>query len=340
MTSASPRSGGQPLSARYAGFICDLDGVVYRGPVAVPHAVEALAPLTGRVVFATNNASRTPSAVAEHLARLGLPAEPDTVVTSAQAGAAALRRGLDEGAVVLAVGGDGVVAALVEVGLIPERRATPGVVAVLQGIGPHVSVSDLAEASYAVAAGVRWVATNTDLTYPTDRGLAPGTGTLVAAVSTATGRSPEVTGKPFPALYDLCRGRLGVVASQVLVIGDRIDTDIAGARAAGMDSVLVLTGVSDVMTTGLAPAAARPTWVVRDLRELHEPPAGACRDGQWWRSGPAQRRISGGEWEIRSTGDDVIDDIRAGVAAVHDALDSMRIDEAEARILLSDLPRP
>ena len=241
-----------PLSSTVRGVVCDLDGVVYRGQAAVPYAVEALERVRSagrRVVYATNNASRTPQEVAEQLIGLGLSLTAGDVVTSSQAGAATLAELVPAGSEVLAVGGEGVAEALRGVGLVPLRTASvaarvgqdhaqppasdPGVVAVLQGYGPEVGWADLAEAAYAVQSGAVWVATNVDATLPTARGMAPGNGTLVDAVRRATGKEPLVVGKPHTPLYDLSARVLGVRPQETLAIGDRLDTDIAGARAAG-----------------------------------------------------------------------------------------------------------
>jgi HAD superfamily hydrolase (TIGR01450 family) len=264
------------LVTRYAAVVCDLDGVVYRGPTAVPHAVDVLGTLDVPVLYATNNASRSPTDVATHLRELGLPCSPEAVATSSQAGAWLLGDRLAAGSPVLAVGGAGVAAALAEKGLQPVRPAdaanTP-VDAVLQGYGPEVTATDLAEVAYAVRGGAFWVATNTDGTLPTDRGVAPGNGSLVAAVERAVGHPPHlVAGKPAPPLYLLCAGRLDLPAERVLAVGDRLDTDIEGAVAAGMDSLLVLTGVDDLRACLEAPPQQRPTWLAPDLRALAADP--------------------------------------------------------------------
>lgn len=259
-----PVGGAHPVEA----VICDLDGVVYRGPAAVPHAVEVLRAVTVPIIYATNNASRPPAVVAEHLRSLGLAASPEDVVTSAQAGAAALA-GDRPGARVLAVGGPGVPEALEEAGLVPVRTAAD-VAAVLQGYGPAVSAADLAEASYAIADGAWWVATNTDATIPNERGIAPGNGALVRAVEAAVGRAPDrVVGKPHPDLYIVAATRLGVAPERILAVGDRLDTDIEGANLAGLLSALVLTGVDDRERADAAPDCRRPAIVIDDLRGLH-----------------------------------------------------------------------
>ena len=266
------------LIARYAAIVCDLDGVVYAGPEPIEHAVEALVAASdngAHVVYATNNASRTPAEVAGHLREFGLVVDDADVVNSSAAGAYLLAGSLTAGARVLAVGGAGVGVALTEAGLTPvspqEARDGTPVEAVLQGYGAGVRASDLAEAGFAVAGGARWMATNTDLTLPTDRGVAPGNGSLVGAVRNAVGVDPEVAGKPMPTMYEMAARRSGVDAHQVLAIGDRLETDIEGAVRAGMDSVLVLTGVHDLADAAAAAPERRPTFVVEDLRSLAKP---------------------------------------------------------------------
>jgi len=277
--------------------VCDLDGVVYRGSHAIPHAVPALraAGEVARVVYATNNASRTPAEVAGHLTRLGLDASAADVRTSAQAGAAELARRLPAGARVLAVGGPGVADALRSVGL---TATTDGEVAgVLQGWGAQVRVADLAAAAIAVQRGAVWVATNRDLTLPTEAGIVPGNGTLVAAVATATGRDPIVVGKPHPPLYLEVAEHLGLEPPRLLAVGDRLDTDILGAQAAGMDSAWVLTGVDGFAS--LARSTATPTYAVPDLRGLLTPPVSIARTGWSWGDGTrwVRVRMAGGSVE-------------------------------------------
>jgi glycerol 3-phosphatase-2 len=251
-------------------LVCDLDGVVYRGPEAVPHAVEVLTSLDLPVLYLTNNASRSTAEVAEHLVHLGLSVEPSDVVTSAHGAADLVARTRGEAAV-LPIGGSGLRVALDEVGLTVVASADDADT-VVQGYGPGVSAADLAEASYAIARGAWWVATNVDATIPNDRGVAPGNGALVGAVELAVGRGPDaVVGKPNPDLYDLASVRLGIGPDRILAIGDRIDTDIAGANAAGMRSALVLTGISSRQDAVAAPREHRPTYLLEDLRELLRP---------------------------------------------------------------------
>lgn len=265
---------GLTLSRSHDVVLLDLDGVVYRGAQAVPHAVQCIRAAVGQGVHAayvTNNASRTASEVAEHLNELGLQVRVEDVVTSAQAGAALICAVVPAGARVLAVGGDGVPVALAAEGLTPVRPrelagGAPAVVAVLMGYGPDVGWADLAEVSYAVADGAAFYASNTDLTLPTGRGIAPGNGTLVAAVVTATGVTPTVAGKPYSPLLRQSIERTG--ARSPLVVGDRLDTDIEAANRLGLPSLLVLTGVTDVPVLLAAEPQHRPRYVAADLRGL------------------------------------------------------------------------
>ncbi len=256
----------------YDAALFDLDGVVYLGPVAVPGAAEGIADLRARetrVGFVTNNAARPPHAVAEHLRELGIEARDADVVTSAQAAAHLLWARFGPGARVLAVGGAGVWDALDEVGLIGVGSADDQPVAIIQGWGGDLTWNQLNEAAIAVHRGAYWVATNTDPTRPTDRGIVPGNGAAVAAVTMAVGRDPEVAGKPYRPLMDETVQRLG--AAHPIFVGDRLDTDIAGAHAAGLDSMLVFTGAHQPVDLLAADQISRPTHLGYDLRALLAP---------------------------------------------------------------------
>ncbi|GGK07796.1 acid sugar phosphatase [Pilimelia anulata] len=258
----------------YDLVILDLDGVVIEGESAVAGAPEALGRLRAAgvpVAFATNNASRRPAEVAALLTGIGVGASAPEVETSARAAAQRLGAELPAGAAVLIVGSDGLRAEVAEAGLRPVDRAADGPVAVVQGYAPTVGWAQLAEACVAVRGGARWVATNADRTLPSERGPLPGNGSLVAALATALDRQPDlVIGKPAPELFAAAARRVGAV--RPLVVGDRLDTDIAGAVRAGMDSLLVLTGVSSRAEAAAAAAPQRPTFVAADLGGLFLPP--------------------------------------------------------------------
>jgi HAD superfamily hydrolase (TIGR01450 family) len=259
------------LASRYDLVIFDLDGVVYLGVQAVagaPSAIRAVVEAGTPVVFATNNASRQASEVAELLTRLEVPATPEDVVTSAQATAELLAEDLPAGAPILVVGAPALQAEIAAVGLTPVESADARPVAVVQGYGPQVGWPLLAEACVAIRAGAQWIATNMDTTMPSPRGPVPGNGSLIAALVAALGgRTPDtVVGKPEPLLFTTAARHRG--AERVLVVGDRLDTDIEGAGRAGMDSLLVLTGVSTAADLLAAPAHQRPTHVAADCQAL------------------------------------------------------------------------
>ena len=274
-------STSEPLGSRYSDLLLDLDGVVYRGPSAVDHAVEALddARTAGlSLTFVTNNAARTPTAVADHLNELGITAVADEVVTSSHAVAAKLCSLVDDGkldahATVLVVGREGLRTAVEDAGFRRVESAGDRPAVVVQGFGPDTSWRDLAEAAYAIGAGATWIASNVDATLPTERGLAPGNGSLVAALALTTGQRPISVGKPDRQLFDTALEGRQVDAEAALVIGDRLDSDIEGAVNAGLDSLLVLTGVSGLAELFAAVPARRPTFVGFDLRALREPQA-------------------------------------------------------------------
>lgn len=271
-TEADRRAADKPLAALYDTALLDLDGVVYRSTDAVPNAVSSLmaaAKAGMRLAYVTNNASRTPEAVAEHLRELGLPVEAADVVTAAQAVARLVAEQVPTGAPVLVVGGDGLRQALLGHGLTLVGSADDDPAAVVQGYVPDTSWQDLAEAAYAIERGVPWFAANTDRTMPTARGIAPGNGALVGAVAVATGTWPTVAGKPEPALHR--ETMLRTHARRPLIVGDRLDTDIEGANRAGVDSLLVLTGVTRLEQLRDAPKEQQPTYVAQDLRGLLEP---------------------------------------------------------------------
>jgi len=307
----------RPPSQVYDVALLDLDGVVYVGPEAVPGVPDALAAARGagmRLGFVTNNAARTPEDVAEHLTALGVPARAEDVITSSQAAAAVVAELLSPGARVLPVGGAGVAAALTAVGLEVVDRAEDDPVAVVQGYGRDVGWVQLAEAVVAVRNGARHVATNVDATLPSPRGALPGNGALVGVVSAITGQEPLVTGKPDPAMHAECVRRTG--ARRPLVVGDRLDTDIEGARRAGAASLLVLTGVTDPGTLLAARPDHRPDLLAPDAGGLLAAHPRVVAEGPSYRCG---------SWRVgRVEGDDVLllEPVADGIEG--DGLDGLR----------------
>ncbi|MFD8984133.1 HAD hydrolase-like protein [Streptomyces sp. NPDC059564] len=284
----SPAGSERDLHRAYDTALLDLDGVVYAGGLAIAHAVDSLAAARDggmHLAYVTNNALRTPDAVAEHLGELGIPTDPSEVITSAQAVARLIADQVEPGSKVLVIGGEGLRVALRERGLVPvESAEEEGLAAVAQGYGgPDLAWGRFAEASYAINRGVPWFASNTDLTIPAARGIAPGNGAAVEVVRIATGAEPQVAGKPLPPMHRETVLRTGAV--RPLVVGDRLDTDIEGAFNGEVDSLLVLTGIADAEQVLRAEPRHRPTYVDRDLRGLLTGQPEVERAGEGFRCG-------------------------------------------------------
>jgi glycerol 3-phosphatase-2 len=293
-----------PLSSAYDVALLDLDGVVYVGPDAVPEAprhLESAGKAGMSLAYVTNNASRPPAVVAEHLRDLGVPAKDEDVVTSAQAAARLLADELDEGAAVFVIGGAGLEQALEERGLRPVSSADEQPRAVVSGFSADLRWGTVVEGAILVRDGLRWVACNTDRTVPTPRGPGPGNGILVAAVQDFAGVEPTVAGKPETPLFEETVRRVG--GDRPLVVGDRVDTDIDGARNAGFDSLLVLTGVTGLEELVAIPASSRPTYLAPTLAGLNVPHPetvladGECRVGGWRAGVPHGRAVVRGDGE-------------------------------------------
>ena len=263
------------LPRRVRLVILDLDGVVYRGDELVPGARELVAWLHERgtaVRFATNNSMVTREGYVDRLGGMGIATAVDEIVTSTSATVEHLRLHAPEVRTVLGIGADGMRQELVAAGLDvvmtdaaspPERPGGPldrGFDAVVVGLHPGLDYGELAIAMSAVADGARLMATNADARYPTPAGFLPGAGAIVAALATATGVTPEVIGKPSPAMFSAIVASSGVPAGETVVVGDNPHADIAGAHRAGCAAILVLTGVADAalaatLTGELAPDA-------------------------------------------------------------------------------------
>lgn len=256
------------IADRYDAFLFDLDGVLYRGSEPVPGAADAVSRLRSmgkRVAFVTNNSGRTPESVAEHLRAVGVAADPGEVETSALTTATLLaRRGVGSAFV---VGEEGIRSALAEAGIEVIDGEPDLVDVVVVGWDRGADYDALRTASVLVQRGARLIATNPDASYPAGDGLRwPGAGALLAAVETTTGVQGEVVGKPEPPLLHAALERAG--GGRPLLIGDRLDTDIAGAVACGWDSLLVLTGIAGEEEALTGPI--QPTYVGRDLSFLFD----------------------------------------------------------------------
>ncbi len=308
--------------------LADLDGVVYAGRHAIMHAVESLnrTQLTKRVGYITNNASRTDKQVGDHLRDLGLTLVTQDVVTSPQAATALLNTMVEPGSTILVIGGEGLRDEINKAGFVVTDSAEDNPAAVVQGFSPDLGWKHLAEASFALNArdehgellNTPWIATNMDWTIPVERGIAPGNGTMVSAVHLAVGRLPVVAGKPEVPIFEEAMRRFET--KSVLFIGDRLDTDILGANRAGIPSAVVLTGIDRAKQLLAAPDGSRPTYILGDLRELHEPyPESVTgKNGSVTVRG-ARVRKQGMEIVIEREGDNELDLLRAACQVIWDS---------------------
>jgi glycerol 3-phosphatase-2 len=265
----APTRTERPIVLRYDALFVDLDGVVYRGDDPLPHAAEAIQRarrLGLRVLFLTNNSSRSPAQVVAKLSRIGVQVSPEEVLTSGFATAAMLRREGWVGRSAFVIGERGVEDALAEAGIRLVEGEPEQADLVVVGWDRQVDYAKLRVASVLLERGARLVATNSDASYPAPDGLWPGAGAILAAVTTTTGAVPTVVGKPNRPLFEAAAEATG--ATTPLVVGDRLDTDVAGARAMGWDSLLVLSGASG--TKDLVRGKHAPTYVGNDLRILFE----------------------------------------------------------------------
>jgi glycerol-1-phosphatase len=254
---------------KFETLLLDLDGVIYEGGRAIVDAVDSLTALKEKGVqvgYVTNNASRTTEAIAKQLRDFGLELDAEDVITSAQAGALLLKDLVPTGSKVLVVGGEGLRSNVSLAGFEIVESSKDSPVAVIQGFDPSVGWKQLAEASYAIQNGAKWVATNQDWTIPREEGLAPGNGTLVSAVHTAVGQLPVVAGKPEKAIFETALRHFAT--SSAIYVGDRLDTDVLGANRAGVGSALVMTGVTTRKELLAAKPDSRPAYILETLKDL------------------------------------------------------------------------
>jgi HAD superfamily hydrolase (TIGR01450 family) len=257
------------LADRFDAFLFDLDGVVWRGEEVIPGAARTIARLREdgkHVVFMTNNASRSPRQYAVKLMRLRIPTEPSDVVTSGHVVLAHLRKiGLRRGDRIHVCAAPALGQLLRGEGFAPTNQ-TRGVQAVVVAWNPKLTFEDIRSAADVARSGVPFIGANADATYPSEHGLLPGSGSILAAIETASGMQATVVGKPKPEIVRLALERAGSEPDRALVCGDRPETDVAAARAAGVPVALVLTGVT--LESDLATLTERPDWILRDVTDL------------------------------------------------------------------------
>ncbi len=254
-----------PITPPVRALILDLDGVLWRGQTLLPGVGELFAFLQQRGLgfcLASNNATLSLGDVQQRLSPLGVRLEAKHLVTSSHAAAGYVRRAYRQPPAVYLVGEAGLREALVAAGCRILENGD-GAAVVVVGMDRQLTWGKLVEAGLAIAAGAAFIGTNPDLTFPTERGLGPGNGAILSALEAASGRPPVIVGKPEPHLFLEAMTRLAVPPSQALVVGDRLETDIAGGRRAGMQTALILTGASGV--ADLEDGTVRPDSVFADL---------------------------------------------------------------------------
>lgn len=251
--------------AAIRGWIIDMDGVLYRGGTPLPGMVDFIPLLRARglsFLIVTNNATATPDAVVRKLAGMGASISPQEVLSSALATANWLKGELDSGAAIYVIGEEGLRAALTEAGFRLAGVADDAS-AVVVGMDRKVTWEKMAEAALAIEAGAMFVGTNPDPSFPIERGLVPGNGAILAALQATTDVAPKIIGKPEVPLFQQAAERIGVQPPHIMVLGDRLSTDILGGQRAGMQTGLMLTGVTDRET--LKASGIQPDRVFSDL---------------------------------------------------------------------------
>ena len=238
------------LPSHIKALILDMDGVIWRSDTPIGDLTSIFNRIEARglkYVFATNNGTKTPEQYADTLANFGVRVDPSQVVTSALGVAhmLAASRNFPRGTKAFMIGEDGVRAALEEKGyeILSVERAEEAQLFVI-GIDRQITFEKMREATLLVRRGIPFYATNPDKTFPTPRGEIPGAGAWISVITTATDIEPIFAGKPFPFLMELSLERLGTKKEETLVVGDRLETDIAAGQAVGCPCALVLSGVS------------------------------------------------------------------------------------------------
>ncbi len=258
-----------PLIDSYDAILLDLDGVVYLGSTPIDSAVKTIKELQKRkvnIAVITNNGSVTSKSVSKWMKNFDLDIKPASIVTSSQTLCWYLQQNYQRNDVVLVVGSQSLKDSVKEAGFKVVTKADKNPRLVVNGIDAEISQKDLAEMCYAISKGAKWISTNNDYTFPTEKGLAPGNGAFNALITSITGKNPILMGKPEPFMF-LQAAKI-FDAKNPLVVGDRLDTDIQGANKAGFKSMCVLTGVTDMNQIKNANPSTGPTYVGKDLSAL------------------------------------------------------------------------
>lgn len=249
----------------YQGYLIDLDGTMYRGNQKIESAVRFVNRLHEKNIpylFVTNNSSKTPEAVAEKLQQFGVQVTKEQVLTSSLATAGYIRKQKQDANIYM-IGEEGLKRALKDEGLTIVEDVEKTVDYVVIGIDRHVTYEKFARASLAIQKGAQFISTNADKAIPTERGFVPGNGSLTAVITTATGINPVFIGKPERIIVELALERLNVSKDAVIMVGDNYDTDIRSGINAGIDTLLVFTGVTSKADLERVPI--QPTYTVESL---------------------------------------------------------------------------
>jgi len=288
---------------QFQTLLLDLDGVIYEGECAIVDSVESITTVRNsgiKVGYITNNSSRKPEAIANQLRGFGLELAVEEVISSAQAGVELLSTMIPAGSKVFVVGGEGLRSKVIEAGFAIVASSDDNPAAVIQGFAPDVAWNDLAEASYSIQRGAKWVATNQDWTIPREKGLAPGNGTLVSAVHTAVGQLPVIAGKPERAIFETAMREFKTESA--IYVGDRLDTDVLGANKSGLGSALVMTGVTTRKELLAAKSDSRPKYVLGTLNDLLSPYREPVKTKRGYKLGDSEVELLG-EKVVVSFGD-------------------------------------
>jgi HAD superfamily hydrolase (TIGR01457 family) len=259
-------SAPRPQLSNFRSLVIDIDGVLWKGQEALPGVPEFFDFLRRRAIpfiIASNNSARPASDIIERLALMNVRADPSEVLTSAEATAKYLPRLIRQGSRVYVVGGQGINDALRRAGFgLVDRNAD----AVVVGIDPDLTYEKLKRATFEIRRGAKFIGTNADKTYPTDEGIVPGAGAILAAIQTATDVVPIIIGKPERAMFDIAVEQMQADPATCAMLGDRLDTDIQGARNAGLLSILVMTGITTHDT--LEQSQIKPDFIFENLDSL------------------------------------------------------------------------
>lgn len=257
-------------------LILDMDGVLWHGDTPVPGLqtfFETLDRKRIRYVLATNNATKTASQYVQKLAGFGVSVAAECILTSAEATALYLRKNFPKGGIVYPIGEDGLTAALKAQGFeVIEDKSFVGADAradfVVVGMTRYVCYEHFASGAYLIDKGAKFIGTNPDVTFPTEIGPLPGAGSLLAFLETATGTRPLIIGKPNVGIFKEATRRLNAADEETVMVGDRLNTDIVGAKNAGLRAILLLSGITHL--EDLKHSEVQPDWIFQDLRELNE----------------------------------------------------------------------